>query len=660
VLKTAAADLLQPTLLKAYRLRGQFRACTERDRLAWLRLIVAENLANAPHAFGQTNSGRATSGPRTGGGYADGLMLRRPGVSAMSVTRIGFIRLKEEDGRLLIWQSRAFLIIIVLILFALLAGVGWFFLETLNHPEDSIPIPSCLCGGEIGPSSSNFLLARFALWALLVLLFLGLLVGIVVVFLDGWPVTVLDSSANLVSVGRRAICRLDAVRLQLERIPPSQGLHGSGFQPQFSLELHPDLGFTFWIPEHAEWLLKHLEGFLSRVGPLRGPAPEVEALLRQSAERTARPAWFRWLFSAVIAVVLVGPFLLGWFGLYRAGLLSSQPTLRPVAAWRLSVEGLRPSDMVLAFRPDGGNLATGGGDGTINIWDVVDRKLVSTLPGHEGLVKSLAYAPDGQTLASVGDDGRIKLWDLARGQEKTPLPGNGRWVYRLVFSPDGRTLAAAGSYRITLWDVATGQVTATLRGRPGGTFSMAFSPDGQTLAVACDERVELWDVATGQEKAVYTGHEGLVSALAFSPDGRTLASGSFVSTTFWARPTPSRSEIKLWTVASGREKATLRAEGGPVRCLAFSPDGRTLVSGAAASVISSIWWSKKGADPPFEVRPGDGPTLRLWDVAAARVVDRKAASFGYSTGVLDLALRPDGQGPATFDRNGNVTVWEAP
>jgi hypothetical protein len=579
----------------------------------------------------------------------------------MSVTKIGFIRLQEEDGRLLIWVSRGYLVVVVLLLSAPLAGVGWILQETVNHPEDPVPIPSCLCGGEVGPGSSNFLLARIAFWALFVLVGLGLLGGIVAVFLHGWPVTVLDSSANLVSEGRRAICRLDAVQLQLKREPPPQGVaagHGSGFQP-WSLQLHPHLGFTFWIPEHAEWLQEHIESFLSRVGPLiRKPAPEVEALLRQTTERAAPPVWYLGLCASVVVALVVGAFLLGRLSLYRAGLLDSRPTLRPVAAWRLSVEGQRPPSAAVAFSPDGNSLASAADDGTILIRNVADGKLVNTLPGHEGLVKGVAFAGDGQTLASVGDDGRIKLWDLARGQEKTVLPGDGHWVYRLVVSPDGRTLAAAGGYKITLWDVATGQVTATLRGRPGLNFSMAFSPDGQTLAVAYDERVKLWDVATGQEKAVYTGHEGLVSALAFSPDGRTLATGSFVSGRYWVRPTPSRSEIKLWTVASGREKATLRDEGGPVRCLAFSADGQTLVSGAEASVIESLDW--KGDHPTRKVRHGDAPTLRLWDVAAARLVDRKAASFGNSTDVLDVAFRPDVQGLATFHRHGKITLWEGP
>ena len=67
----------------------------------------------------------------------------------------------------------------------------------------------------------------------------------------------------------------------------------------------------------------------------------------------------------------------------------------------------------VAYSPDGTRLASGGADGTVALWDVSSRKLLSRWQSHKGESATVCFSPDGSRLASGGDDLTVKLWDLA-------------------------------------------------------------------------------------------------------------------------------------------------------------------------------------------------------------------------------------------------------
>jgi len=105
-----------------------------------------------------------------------------------------------------------------------------------------------------------------------------------------------------------------------------------------------------------------------------------------------------------------------------------------------------------------------------------------------------------------------------------------------------------------------------------------------SLPVVCIETrhtraytLKLWDLATVKEIRTFTG-AGWVNSVAFSPDGRTALSGSDDST------------LKLWDLTTGNKIRTFAGHRDRVCSLAFSPDGRTALSGS------------------------DDMTLKLWDL----------------------------------------------
>src|SRR5262249_32460650 len=156
-------------------------------------------------------------------------------------------------------------------------------------------------------------------------------------------------------------------------------------------------------------------------------------------------------------------------------------------------------------------------------------------------------SPDGKVVAGSFDTEVVRLWDVASGKEKVALKGDPT-VQALAFSPDGKVLATGtppGTVR--LWDAATGKAfirleparadrneAGALRPLPwantwgvGTDQSIAFSPDGKRLACATGEKIiSVWDIESGKEIQSLSNPGGNVGIVAFSPDGRQLLSVS--------------------------------------------------------------------------------------------------------------------------------------
>jgi WD40 repeat protein len=333
------------------------------------------------------------------------------------------------------------------------------------------------------------------------------------------------------------------------------------------------------------------------------------------------------------------------------------------------LEGHQDTVYSLTFAPDGKTLASGGGDDGVCIWDVATGKQRIARNGHQHIIDSLSFSSDGKILASGSWDGTTRLWCPTTGQEVHRLDQSKHRINAVVFSPDDAIVATASGGIIRLWQPTSGQKLRTFSA-PGHTIrSMYFHPDGRQLITAgYDHTIRRWDIATGKETSkvaqssnwgqipvipvafsadarLLASGEGYdqgiiiretasgkiipgfgkhehVTALAFSPEGLTLAQGSGTNT---------HQNIRLWDLKHFTEVRRLEGHGNGCNCLAYSTDGRMLVSGGEDEVVR-LW----------EVVTGE--EIRHWD--------------GHDGRVNAVAFSPDCRLAASASWDKTILIWD--
>jgi len=223
------------------------------------------------------------------------------------------------------------------------------------------------------------------------------------------------------------------------------------------------------------------------------------------------------------------------------------------------------------------------------------------LAGDEVAVNAVAFSPDGRQLLTGGWDGKARLWDPATGRVLRMLEGHSGEIMSVAFSHDGRFVLTGGwDETAVLWDAATGILVRKFEAHPENKdhyksrhfpyqiTSAAISPDGRLVLLANVMELQLWDATNGQfwdsarGKELWTT-EGLFVSVAFSPDGRLMLSGGH-----------DPGIAILWDVASRKELRRFDGQTNSIKAVAFSPDGRTLLTG------------------------GDDGTARLWDADSGK------------------------------------------
>jgi WD40 repeat protein len=308
-------------------------------------------------------------------------------------------------------------------------------------------------------------------------------------------------------------------------------------------------------------------------------------------------------------------------------------------------EALYNVPICFALTPNGSELLAGDLAGRIDVTEIASGRIVRQLArgydGRHSLVR-LAVSPDGRRVAAGEGHCDIRLLPIDAGRNEThifaPSRLDGGWMSCLAWAPDGNSIFVNGSGMLVCrLNLANAKIVWTVDDENMPVF--ALTPDGRFVIKALWTSLQFLDAATGKESSLVhitmTEKQGPVRAVTVAPDGKHLAAVIGARTVLICDA--AGRELRRFEAAESRPFSTplplgrWREERYRVLAVAFSPDGKWLISGA------------------------DDLSVRVWETATGKLV---MPFLGHEDAVNQVAVAPDGRSVFSAGADGFIYQWD--